>query len=97
MVKWRSGGLAVLTALLPGRDRYGGCPLTRVLNRRLGRRERARRSRPRRPVMEFLLPLVVIGLMILVPIGFWLARRGPAPSGGPHPDDRARPREWGPP
>ena len=43
--------------------------------------------------MEFLLPLVVIGLMILVPIGFWLARRGPAPSGGPHPDDVPGQRE----
>ena len=42
--------------------------------------------------MEFLLPLVVIGLMVLVPIGFWMARRsGPAAAGGPHPDDAGTP------
>ena len=39
--------------------------------------------------MEFLIPLIIILLMVLVPVGFWLARsngRGPI-RGGPHPDD----------
>lgn len=39
--------------------------------------------------MEFLIPLIVILLMVLVPVGFLLARgsgRGPI-RGGPHPDD----------
>ena len=37
--------------------------------------------------MEFFIPLIIILLMVLVPLGFWLARntRGPI-RGGPHPD-----------
>lgn len=43
--------------------------------------------------MEFLIPLIIIGLMILIPVGFILARSGPARSGGPHPDDVPGQRE----
>lgn len=35
--------------------------------------------------MEFLLPLLIIGFLILVPIGFLLARRDAGK--GPHPED----------
>jgi hypothetical protein len=41
--------------------------------------------------MEFLIPLIIILLMVLVPLGFWLARSGPAH--GPHPDDLPGQRE----
>lgn len=44
--------------------------------------------------MEFILPLIVILLMILVPLAFWLARSGGGPArGGPHPDDIPGQRE----
>jgi hypothetical protein len=44
--------------------------------------------------MEFMVPLIIILLMVLVPVGFWLARtnRGPI-RGGPHPDDLPGQRE----
>jgi hypothetical protein len=44
--------------------------------------------------MEFFIPLIIILLMVLVPLGFWLARdsRGPI-RGGPHPDDLPGQRE----
>jgi len=42
--------------------------------------------------MEFILPLIIILLMVLVPLGFWLARDNPA-RGGPHPDDLSGQRE----
>ena len=44
--------------------------------------------------MEFFIPLIIILLMVLVPLGFWLARdsRGPI-RGGPHPDDLSGQRE----
>jgi hypothetical protein len=38
--------------------------------------------------MEFLLPLIIIGLMLLVPIGFLLARRDTG--SGPNPEDPLR-------
>jgi hypothetical protein len=42
--------------------------------------------------MEFILPMIVILMMILVPLAFWLAR-GSGPAGGPHPDDLPGQRE----
>jgi hypothetical protein len=35
--------------------------------------------------MEFLIPLIIIGLLLLVPIAFWLAR--PDARKGPYPND----------
>ncbi len=42
--------------------------------------------------MEFILPLIVILMMVLVPLAFWLAR-GNTARGGPHPDDLPGQRE----
>ena len=35
--------------------------------------------------MEFLLPLLIIGMLVITPIAFLLARKGRG--SGPHPDD----------
>ena len=43
--------------------------------------------------MEFILPLIVILMMVLVPLAFWLARGGGPARSGPHPDDIPGQRE----
>jgi hypothetical protein len=43
--------------------------------------------------VEFFIPLIIILLMVLVPIGFLLARSSPARGGGPHPNDLPGQRE----